>query len=73
MFYTGTPYSKLDGSIPMPPYRAYRNSSFYRVDFRLEKRWRLGQQGSIAFVVEGQNVFLPKGVPVRCDTCHEMP
>lgn len=25
------------------------------------------------FVVEGQNVFLPKGVPVRCDTCHEMP
>jgi hypothetical protein len=58
VFYTGTPYSKLDGSIPVPPYRAYRISPFYRVDFRLEKRWRLGRQGSIAFVLEGQNVTL---------------
>lgn len=62
LFYTGTPYSKLDGSLPVPPYNAYRTPAFYRVDFRLEKRWRLGQSGSIAFVLEGQNVTLSKEV-----------
>jgi hypothetical protein len=62
LFYTGTPYSKLDGSFPVPPYNAYRTPAFYRVDFRLEKRWRLGQSGSIAFVLEGQNVTLSKEV-----------
>jgi hypothetical protein len=62
LFYTGTPYSKLDGSFPVPPYNIYRTPSFYRVDFRLEKRWRLGQTGSIAFVLEGQNVTLSKEV-----------
>jgi hypothetical protein len=62
LFYTGTPYSKLDGSLAVPPYNAYRTPAFYRVDFRLEKRWRLGQNGSIAFVLEGQNVTLSKEV-----------
>jgi TonB family protein len=62
LFYTGTPYSKLDGSLPVPPYNAYRNPAFYRVDFRLEKSWRLGKSGSIAFVLEGQNVTLRKEV-----------
>jgi hypothetical protein len=60
VFYTGTPYSKLDGSLPVPPYNAYRTPNFYRLDFRLEKRWRLSQTGSIAFVLEGQNVTLRK-------------
>jgi hypothetical protein len=58
VFYTGAPYSNLDGSIPIPPYRAYRNPAFYRLDFRIEKRWRLGKDGSIAVVLEGQNVTL---------------
>ena len=62
LFYTGTPYSQLDGSLPIPPYNAYRNPAFYRVDFRLEKRWLLGRSGSIAFVLEGQNVTLSKEV-----------
>lgn len=62
LFYTGTPYSKLLGAYPVPPYNAYRNPAFYRVDFRLEKRWRLSQTGSIAFVLEGQNVTLSKEV-----------
>lgn len=62
LFYTGTPYSNLDGSLPVPPYNAYRNPAFYRVDFRLEKRWKLGESGSIAFVLEGQNVTLSKEV-----------
>ena len=62
LFYTGTPYSALDGSWPVPPFNAYRNPAFYRVDVRLEKRWRLGEKGSIAFVLEGQNVTLSKEV-----------
>lgn len=62
LFYTGSPYSKLDGSLPIRPYNAYRNPNFYRVDFRLEKSWRLGERGSIAFVLEGQNVTLSKEV-----------
>jgi hypothetical protein len=62
LFYTGTPYSALDGSWPVPPFNAYRNPAFYRVDFRLEKRWRLGKTGAIAFVLEGQNVTLQKEV-----------
>ena len=69
LFYTGTPYSRLDGSLPVPPYDAYRTPAFYRVDVRLEKRWRLGQTGSIAFVLEGQNITLSKeisGLGLEC-------
>lgn len=60
--YTGTPYSTLDGNVPVPPYNAYRLPAFFRLDVRLEKRWRLGRNGSIAFIVEGQNVTLSKEV-----------
>jgi hypothetical protein len=62
LFYTGTPYSRLEGSVAVPPYHAYRNPAFYRIDVRLEKRWRLGRDGSIAFVLEGQNVTLSKEI-----------
>ncbi len=62
LFYTGTPYSALEGSLPVPPYNAYRQPAFYRIDVRLEKRWQVGENGSIAFVVEGQNVTLRKEV-----------
>ena len=60
VFFTGQPYSKLDGSLPVPPYNDQRFPPFYRVDVRLEKRWPLGQDGAIAFVFEGQNVTLSK-------------
>jgi TonB family protein len=62
LFYTGTPYSQLEGSLPVPPYNAYRTPAFHRVDFRLEKRWRVGKSGSIAFVLEGQNITLRKEI-----------
>jgi hypothetical protein len=58
-----------DGSLPVPPYNAYRPPAFYRVDFRLEKRWRL-LAGSIAFVLEGQNVTRSKrvsGLAMDCE------
>jgi hypothetical protein len=73
LFQSGTPYSKLEGSLAVPPYNAYRNPAFYRVDVRLEKRWRLGQDGSIAFVLEGQNVTLSKEVTSLGMDCEGMP
>lgn len=62
LFYTGTPYSHRSGSAAIPPYQAYRNPAFYRVDIRLEKRWQLSQTASLAFVLEGQNITLQKEV-----------
>jgi hypothetical protein len=48
--------------VPVPPYNGYRDSPFFRVDVRLEKRWSLGKDGYVAFIVEGQNVTLSKEV-----------
>ena len=63
MFYTGSPYSDNyppgQGS-PLPPLNDRRFPPFYRVDVRLEKRWSLGKERSIAFVAEVQNVTLSK-------------
>jgi TonB family protein len=73
LFQTGTPYSKLDGSLAVPPYNAFRNPSFYRIDLRLEKRWPLGRDGSFAFVLEGQNVTLRKEVSGLGMDCKGMP
>jgi hypothetical protein len=60
VFFTGQPYSNMDGTVPVPPYNSLRQPAFFRVDVRLEKRWSLGKDGSIAFVLEGQNVTLSK-------------
>ncbi|MFZ5892743.1 MAG: TonB-dependent receptor domain-containing protein [Myxococcota bacterium] len=60
VLYSGVPYSKLSGNVPQPPYNHYRDPLFARLDVRLEKRWLLGSDRSIAFVVEGQNVTLSK-------------
>jgi hypothetical protein len=62
VFLSGTPYSNLAGSIPVPPYNDHRDPPFFRVDVRLEKRWSLGKDGYIAFIAEGQNVTLSKEV-----------
>jgi hypothetical protein len=58
VFYTGAPYSQLAGNVPIPPYNGYRVPSFFRLDLRLEKRWSLGKDRSVAFVLEGLNVTL---------------
>lgn len=60
MYFTGEPYSKRDGEIPIPPYHGFRQPDFYRIDVRLEKRWPLGKDGFIAIVLEGMNVTLQK-------------
>jgi hypothetical protein len=69
VYYTGVPYSKLEGNVPVPPYHGFRDPPFYRIDVRLEKRWRLGQAASVALVFEGQNVTLseePNALGMDC-------
>ncbi|HEY6462115.1 MAG TPA: TonB-dependent receptor, partial [Polyangiaceae bacterium] len=60
VFLSGTPYSNLTGNVPAPPYNDQRTRPFYRVDVRLEKRWRFLKDGYIAFIAEVQNVTLSK-------------
>jgi len=76
LFYTGAPYSQLAGTLPVPPYNAYRTPSFFRLDVRLERRWSFGQSGSIALVLEGQNVTLSSeysGAALDCRDSPDMP
>jgi hypothetical protein len=79
--YTGRPYSPSVQGVPVPPYNSERLPTFYRIDVRLEKRWRAFGNGYVAFVVEGMNVTLTKEaiavqcsnngtlVPLKYDTC----
>jgi hypothetical protein len=81
MFYTGRPYSPTVQGVPIPPYNSIRLPDFYRIDVRLEKRWRAFGTGYVAFVVEGMNVTLNKEAiapqcssdgtirPLKYDTC----
>jgi hypothetical protein len=69
VFFTGTPFSNLAGNVPAPPYNAYRDPPFYRLDVRLEKRWPLGNDGYIAFIAEGQNITLSKQVTPFAEKC----
>ncbi len=69
MMYTGRPYSKTINGFPVPPFNEERLPPFFRVDVRLEKRWRVFKTGSIAFVIEGMNVTLTKeAIGVQCTT-----
>ena len=73
IFYSGVPYSTLAGNVPAPPYNDPRTPSFFRLDVRLEKRWELGHDRAIAFVLEGQNVTLSKqATPLALDCMGDM-
>jgi hypothetical protein len=79
--YTGRPYSPTVQGVPVPPFNSERLPTFYRLDIRLEKRWRAFGNGYVAFVVEGMNVTLSKEAiaaqcnsdgtlfPLKYDTC----
>jgi len=73
VFYSGTPYSELKDGLAVPPYNAYRNPNFFRLDVRIEKRWPLGKSGSLAFVIEGQNVTLSTETTSFGQTCMSDP
>lgn len=60
VLYSGAPYSRLSGSLPVPPYNSERDPPFFRADLRLEKRWRLGKEAFLTFVFEVQNATLSK-------------
>ncbi|MBK8995302.1 MAG: TonB-dependent receptor [Myxococcales bacterium] len=67
VYYSGFPSERADDDqlrSESPP----RVPDFYRVDVRLEKRWRLGQRGYWAFVLEVLNATLSKEtVDLECD------
>jgi hypothetical protein len=62
VFYTGTPViSPTYGTaVAQPTLSTTRNSAFYRVDVRFEKRWQLSQTAWISFIAEVMNVTLSK-------------
>ncbi|HEY6461687.1 MAG TPA: TonB-dependent receptor, partial [Polyangiaceae bacterium] len=60
--YTGLPYSNTRFGLPVPPYDGVRMPAFYRIDLRLEKRWKIGTSATLALVFEGMNVTLNKEV-----------
>ena len=69
VYYTGRPYSPQIRGVPVPPFNSLRLPSFYRVDVRLEKRWRAFGSGYLAFIVEGMNVTLTQeAIDVRCQS-----
>ncbi|HEX3696323.1 MAG TPA: TonB-dependent receptor [Polyangia bacterium] len=72
VYYTGAPYSDLSGNVPVPPYNDHRGPPFFRVDVRLEKRWSLGRNRSLAFVLEGLNVTLSREVTTLGMDCQGM-
>jgi TonB family protein len=61
VYYTGFPAEEPDDGQLLSEHPS-RTPPFYRVDVRLEKRWRLGQHGYWAFVVEVLNATLSKEV-----------
>lgn len=67
VYYSGFPAERAS-STELRSRSPRRVPAFYRVDVRLEKRWRLGQRGSWAFVFEVLNATLSKEpVDLDCD------
>ncbi len=63
--YTGTPVVPPGGSALLAPPRSLspdRDPTFYRIDFRLEKRWNLTKTAWLSFVIEVFNTTLHKEV-----------
>jgi len=66
-YYTGLPYTLESQGVPIAPYNGYRLPDFWRIDLRLEKRWRLGARGQVALVFEGLNVtFNKEAISINC-------
>ena len=62
VFYTGTPKLSPTGGLIRSPRNGSveRDPNFYRIDLRLEKRWRLTKTAWISFVAEMLNATLHK-------------
>lgn len=67
VFYTGFPATGFGSEAPVRS-DAGRTLPFYRLDARLEKRWRIGERGFVALVFEWLNATLRKEVvDIQCD------
>jgi hypothetical protein len=63
LVYTGAPLQTSKGGIPSPRFsNPSRDPAFYRLDLRLEKRWRLSPKTHLSFIVEVMNATLNKDV-----------
>jgi hypothetical protein len=58
--YSGMPYAAFVPGVAEPPYDTERLPAFYRLDVRLEKRWRIRARSSVAVIAEGLNVTANK-------------
>lgn len=68
-YYTGLPYTVTLEGIPVAPYNGLRLPDFWRIDLRLEKRWRLGARGQVAVFLEGLNItFNQEAIAIQCET-----
>ncbi|MCK6535581.1 MAG: TonB-dependent receptor [Polyangiaceae bacterium] len=71
VYYSGFP-AEEGGSERLRSESPRRVPAFYRLDVRLEKRWRLGERGYWAFVLEVLNATLSKEtVGLNCDSSGE--
>lgn len=74
--YSGIPTSAPTPAFPeqivgVPP---ERTPAFHRLDARLEKRWRIGETGWVALVLEGLNTTLSREVTgYECGTALRLP
>ncbi len=76
VFYSGIPARSEEPAFPgqlvgVPP---ERTPPFYRVDLRVEKRWRIGERGFVSLVLEALNATLSREVTgYRCGTALALP
>jgi len=68
VFYTGLPADLVSSaSAPATASKPERLPPFFRMDARVEKRWRLGERAWISLVLEALNAMLAKEtVAVQC-------
>jgi hypothetical protein len=59
-YYTGLPYTQMLAEQPIPPYNQLRLPDFWRIDLRVEKRWRVGPRAQVALFFEGLNITFNK-------------
>ena len=57
---TGLRFSLMSGTPDDGTGGSTRDPLFYRLDFRVEKRWRIAETGWVSFVVEMINATLNK-------------
>ena len=69
-YYTGIPYTKTGAfGVPVAPFNGYRLPDFWRIDLRLEKRWRVGPRAQVAVFFEGLNItFNKEAIAENCNS-----